>query len=230
MVALGLVCSLVSVRGHAQSSRVDLRAAHDRCIRALVRIDRTDGNVGSGWIAELGPNKYVVTNAHVVEGESALWIEFSDGTGRVANVVYVSSRIDLALLEVPGGIAAPSLPFVTGGVVRGERVVIGGHPGGLTFITSEGVVAGTVTGTPLSVMACGRSECLVLDAEAEPGSSGGPAVDHQGRVIGMLWGVYNGASFSIAIPAETLAAELLAGERAVMARAIRGAMEPRSTE
>jgi S1-C subfamily serine protease len=216
-------------QGAAQSARVDLRSAHERCARSLVRIERTDGNVGSGWVVDLGTDRYVVTNAHVVDGESALWIETSDGAGRVANVVYVSARIDLAILEVPGGLSVPALAFVAGEVFRGERVVIGGNPGGLAFITSEGVVAGMVRGTPLAAQACGPdADCIVLDAEAEPGSSGGPVVDHQGRVIGMLWGVYNGASFSLAIPAQVLSVELLAGERALMARAITSALEPRS--
>lgn len=224
---------LFAVWGHvgrsaAQTTRLDLRAAHERCARSLVRIERTEGNVGSGWVVELGAARLVVTNAHVVDGESSLWIETSDGAGRVANVVYVSSRIDLAILEVPGGLAVPALNFVAGDVVRGERVVIGGNPGGLSFITSEGVVAGLIRGTPLASQACGRdADCIVIDAEAEPGSSGGPVVDHQGRVIGMIWGVYNGASFSLAIPAQVLSIELLAVERALMARAITEALEPR---
>lgn len=212
-------------------SGVDLRSAHERCARSLVRLERTDGYTGSGWIAELGGNRYVVTNAHVVEGERQLWVEFGDGVLALADVAFVSPRIDLALLDVPGGVPVPSLPFVAGDVVRGERVVIGGNPGGLSFITSEGVVAGTVTGTPMSIQACGReANCLVLDAEAEPGSSGGPVVDREGRVIGMLWGVYSGASYSIAIPAQVLARELMLGERALMARAITSALEPHPSE
>jgi S1-C subfamily serine protease len=228
-VCLALVLGLFAPGDSEAQARVDLRGAHERCARALVRIERSDGYTGSGWVAELGPRsaRFVVTNAHVVEGETNLWVEFADGNLSLAEVAYVSRRIDLALLDVPTGIPIAALSFVAGPVARGERVVIGGHPGGLSFITSEGVVAGTVTGTPLSIQACGRdAECLVLDAEAEPGSSGGPVLDREGRVIGMLWGVYSGASFSIAIPAQVLGAELMVGEAAVMARAITRALEP----
>jgi S1-C subfamily serine protease len=227
--AVGALAAALGDRAGAQTGErrpVDLRSAHEACARSLVRIERLDGHVGSGWIADLGATRYVVTNAHVVVGEREVWVSFADASAALAQVAWVSSRIDLAILEVAGDITAPSLRFVAGPVFRGERVVIGGNPGGLSFITSEGVVAGTVSGTPLSTQACGLgADCLVLDGEAEPGSSGGPVLDREGRVIGMLWGVYSGASFSIAIPASVLGAELLAGERALLARAVTAALE-----
>lgn len=227
MGALGaaVVGAPVAAQTGERRALVDLRAAHEACARSLVRIERLDGDIGSGWIADLGTSRYVVTNAHVVHGEREVWVTFADSSAALASVGYVSSQIDLAILEIPGGITPPPLRFVAGPVVRGERVVIGGNPGGLAFITSEGVVAGVVSGTPLSTQACGSAECLVLDGEAEPGSSGGPVVDREGRVIGMVWGVYSGASFSIAIPAAAMASALMAGERALLARAVTAALE-----
>jgi S1-C subfamily serine protease len=106
-------------------------------------------------------------------------------------------------------IDAPPLEVASQDLVRGERVVLGGNPGGLAFITTEGVVAGVILGTALSDAACGvGNNCIVLDTEAEPGSSGGPVVDEAGHVIGMLWGVYMGTSLSMTIHGRTLATEL----------------------
>lgn len=228
LLALAAWGSPIAAQTRERRPATDLRPAHEACARSLVRIERLDGDVGSGWVAELGPNRYLVTNAHVVDGQREVWVTFADSSAALAEVGYVSHHIDLAVLEVAGGVTAAPLTFVAGPAFRGERVVIGGNPGGLSFITSEGVVAGTLSGTPLSTQACGEdAECLVLDGEAEPGSSGGPVLDHEGRVIGMVWGVYSGASFSIAIPAGVLARELLAAERALLARAVTSALSAR---
>jgi S1-C subfamily serine protease len=207
------------------SSPPDLRSVHEHCVRSMVRIERPDGAFGSGFVAALrsssdtseplADRRVIVTNAHVAEGVDPLRVVLYDGQTVLAHVRYLSDRIDLAVLVTEEPISAPPLEVVSGALVRGERVVLGGNPGGLFFITTEGVVAGVITGTPLSDQACGPgNNCIVLDTEAEPGSSGGPVVDEEGRVIGMLWGVYTGTSLSVTIHGQTLATELeRAGER-----------------
>ena len=233
MRAWAVVCLCLAVVGGAlaparaawaQTPAPDLRAAHASCARSMVRIEGVNATFGSGWVVELGGHRYVVTNAHVVAGETDLWVTFNTEEGRVGSlgtIAYLSHVIDLALIEVVGAIPVEPLRFVSGRVVRGERVVIGGNPGGLSFITTEGIIGGVATGSEVA-NACGAGlECLVVDAEAEPGSSGGPVLDHSGNVIGMIWGVYTGASFSIAIPAETLATELMSADRVLLARSHR---------
>lgn len=202
----------------------DLRSVHEHCVRSMVRIERPDGAFGSGFVAvlrssgdstdALADRRVVVTNAHVAEGIDPLRVVLYDGQVVIAHVRYVSARIDLAILVTEEPLEAPPLEVASGALVRGERVVVGGNPGGLGFITTEGVVAGVISGTPLSDRACGQgNNCILLDAEAEPGSSGGPVIDEQGRVIGMLWGVYTGTSLSVTIHGQTLATELeTAGE------------------
>jgi S1-C subfamily serine protease len=209
-----------TLRERGASPPGDLRTAHDRCVRSLVRIQREDGGIGSGWIAELAGQHVVVTNAHVVAGVRTVRVFAYRGEGVLAHVRYVSSNIDLAVVvpEAELGAAndegtvqpAPALEVASvAALVRGERVVLGGNPGGLYFITTEGVVAGVVSDTHDSDEACGTGHnCVVLDGEGELGSSGGPVVDASGRVIGMLWGVYTGSSLSIAIHASTLQREL----------------------
>ncbi len=198
----------------------DLRTAHDRCVRSLVRIQREDGGIGSGWVAELAGQRVVVTNAHVARGVRTVRVWAYRGDGALAHVRYVSPNIDLAILAPEVELSStnddgaaqpvPALEVAAiGALVRGERVVLGGNPGGLYFITTEGVIAGVVSDTHDSDEACGVGHnCVVLDGEGELGSSGGPVVDASGRVIGMLWGVYTGSSLSIAIHASTLQREL----------------------
>lgn len=193
----------------AEASPLDMREIHDRCVRSLVRIERPDGNFGSGFVTEVGGRRVIVTNAHVAEGADPIRIVLYDGTELLAHAQFVSERIDLAVLVTESPLEAPALEVSDAPLPRGERVVVGGNPGGLAFITTEGVVAGAVTGTLLSDQACGENHnCILLDAEAEPGSSGGPVLDAEGHVVGMLWGVYIGTSLSVTIHGTTLATEL----------------------
>ena len=82
-------------------------------------------------------------------------------------------------------------------------MVVCGHPGNLRFITTEGVIAGATTGDE-----CGAEGCFVLDAQVWAGSSGSPVVDSRGRVVGMVWGVARGTSFSYAIATPRINEEL----------------------
>jgi S1-C subfamily serine protease len=219
-IGVGLVLAFVASPAAAQelssepppavvAPPLDMREVHDRCVRSMVRIERPDGSFGSGFVADVGGRRAIVTNAHVAEGADSLRIVLYDGTTLIAHARYVSDRIDLAVLMTEDPLTAPALEVSDAALVRGERVVLGGNPGGLAFITTEGVVAGVVSGSLLSDAACGEgNNCVVLDTEAEPGSSGGPVVDQQGHVIGMLWGVYMGTSLSMTIHGTTLATEL----------------------
>lgn len=222
LVLSAIVVTAAPVWAQTGSTAQDMRSAHDRCVHSMVRIERPDGAYGSGFVAEVGGRRLVVTNRHVVEDVDAVRVLLYDGQSTLAHARYVSSRIDLAVLVPEDEILSPALPVAEGALVRGERVVLGGNPGGLAFITTEGVVAGVISGTGDSDDACGQgNNCIVLDAEAESGSSGGPVVDEQGRVIGMLWGVFVGRSLSITIHGTTLAAELLTAADAIARRSVR---------
>lgn len=193
----------------ASTAPADLREVHDRCVRAMVRIERPDGDFGSGFVTLVGARRVIVTAAHVAENADPLRVVLYDGTEHLAHARYISDHVDVAVLVTEGALEAPPLEVSDAQLVRGERVVVGGNPGGLFFITTEGVVAGVVTGTLLSDQACGEGHnCILLDAEAEPGSSGGPVMDQEGQVIGLLWGVYTGTSLSVTIHGTTLATEL----------------------
>jgi S1-C subfamily serine protease len=193
----------------SDAAPLDMREVHDRCVRSMVRLERPDGHFASGFVTEVAGRRVIVTNAHVAENADPIRVVLYDGTTMIAHARFISDRIDLAVLVTEDPLEAPALEVSDAALVRGERVVLGGNPGGLSFITTEGVVAGVVSGTLLSDDACGEgNNCIVLDTEAEPGSSGGPVVDQQGHVIGMLWGVYMGTSLSVTIHGTTLATEL----------------------
>ena len=138
---------------------------------------------GSGFPVGGG---YVVTNAHVVSGTSSHTIQKPDGSTMRATVVLFDPERDVAVLYVPGYSVA-GLTF--GSARRGTEGAVIGYPGGL----SEKVVAAVVDG---SVAAQGRDiynqnlvtrQIFVLQASVHPGNSGGPLIDMQGHVLGMVF-------------------------------------------
>jgi S1-C subfamily serine protease len=131
-------------------------------------------------------NGYVVTNAHVVSGTTSHAIESPDGTTQKATVVFFDPERDVAVLFVQG-FGAPGLQF--GPAQRGTQGAVIGYPGG----QAERVVPAVVDG---SVMAEGRDiynqnlvtrQIYVLQSSVHPGNSGGPLIDMQGRVLGMVF-------------------------------------------
>jgi S1-C subfamily serine protease len=143
------------------------------------------GGIVTGSGIPLG-NGYVVTNAHVVSGTASHAIQKPDGTSYRAEVVYFDSERDVAVLYAPG-FTAPGLTF--GSAQRGTQGAVIGYPGG----QAEKIVPAVVDGT---VMADGRDiynenlvtrQIFVLQANVRPGNSGGPLLDLQGRVLGMVF-------------------------------------------
>ncbi len=206
----------------------DLRLVHEVAVRSLVNL--TVGRAaGTGWVVQLGGRSLIVTNRHVVaiEGRPP-----ERSLGQLVDLRYyrvdqvhrgrvrmIARDIDLAVIVPDALPPVPPLTFADRTVVRGERVVLAGHPGSrdqrvaglqLMFVTTEGVIAGGVSHLPGTQRGtCGtRRSCLLIDAETEPGSSGGPVVNDEGEVIGMVWGSWPGTSLTLAIHAHVLAMAL----------------------
>jgi S1-C subfamily serine protease len=131
-------------------------------------------------------NGYVVTNAHVVSGTTSHMITRPDGSTLQAEVVLFDPERDVAVLYVRG-YNPPGVTF--GPAQRGTQGAVIGYPGG----GPEKIVAAVVDG---SVAAQGRDiynesfvtrQIFVLQASVRPGNSGGPLIDLQGRVLGMVF-------------------------------------------
>lgn len=154
--------------------------------QVVVRISSVGcGGIVTGSGFPVG-NGYVVTNAHVVSGTASHTITRPDGTSMRADVVFFDPERDVAVLYVPG--------YTTTGVVfgpgqRGTEGAVIGYPGGGPERTVPAVVDGTIS-------AAGRDiynenfvtrQIFVLQAGVHPGNSGGPVIDLQGRVLGMVF-------------------------------------------
>jgi S1-C subfamily serine protease len=138
---------------------------------------------GSGFVA--GDN-LVVTNAHVVAGENRTHVVTSDGRRLDTTVVAFDPNRDLAVLRVPG-LALPALAEADGLV--DDRGALFGHPGGGPLRQSPVKIAEQIVarGTDITRTTPTEREVFVLAAVTAPGDSGGPIVDADGRVIGVMF-------------------------------------------
>ncbi len=138
---------------------------------------------GTGFVA--GPG-LVVTNAHVVAGESRTRISTEDGTHFETEVVAFDPDRDLAVLEVTG-LDLPALARGDGHV--DDRGSLFGHPEGGPLRESPVRIAEQIVakGTNIERTAATRREVFVLAAVTEPGDSGAPVVDQTGKVLGVLF-------------------------------------------
>jgi len=141
---------------------------------------------GSGWMYDT--DGHIVTNEHVVDGATEINVRFRTGGWRRVSIVADDIYSDLAVLQIdqpPGD--ANALPVKARDPPVGEEVLAIGNPFGFSGSVSSGIVSGlnrTLPATPNSNFTI--PDAIQTDAPVNPGNSGGPLVDLQGRVVGVI--------------------------------------------
>jgi S1-C subfamily serine protease len=170
----------------------DSKIAHDPDVQeagdSVVRVLGTAcglGVEGSGWIAAPG---LVVTNAHVVAGESDTTVTPAGSSSSLdATAVHYDPENDLALLRVSGLDEAP-LSFAPN-VQSGTSGAVLGYPENGPFTIAPARVG--ATGPVVTQDSYGRGpvtrELTALRGEVRSGNSGGPLVDGAGKVMGTIF-------------------------------------------
>ncbi|HUY73687.1 MAG TPA: MarP family serine protease [Candidatus Dormibacteraeota bacterium] len=138
---------------------------------------------GSGFPVGVG---YFVTNAHVVSGTSNHVIITPGGREMKAAVVFFDPEKDVAVLYVPES-SGPGLTF--GPAQRGTKAAVIGYPGGGPEKVVPAVVDATIDaeGRDIYNENLVTRQIYVMQAGVHPGNSGGPLVDLQGRVLGIVF-------------------------------------------
>ncbi len=139
---------------------------------------------GTGFV--VSDDGYLVTNAHVVEGASAVQVKIGDGETRTAKVVGTDTSSDIALLKVDaGGQHLVPLSLADSDDLHvGDATFAIGNPYGLERTLTTGVVSALdrEISAPNGFSIDG---VIQTDAALNPGNSGGPLLDSAGRVIGV---------------------------------------------
>jgi uncharacterized membrane protein required for colicin V production len=158
------------------------------------------GVEGSGWVVARG---LVVTNAHVVAGISRPRVDVPSGKAFASAVVAFDATKDLAVLRVSGLDARP-LPLAPS--ERGTAVALVGYPRNGPLTLTPGRLGGTAD--VLTRDAYGRGpvtrQVTTIRGPIEPGSSGGPGIDAQGRVRTTVFARRPRETGGYGIPAEVV--------------------------
>jgi len=146
----------------------------------------TEG-VGSGFVIAYGTDKYVLTNAHVVDGADT--IKVVDPTGKTwdAKVVGADDVVDVAVLRVTGdtGSLATAMLGDSSTAETGDWAIAIGNPLGLSYSVTMGIVSATGRDIAKPDSAGTFYDLIQTDAAINPGNSGGPLVNARGEVIGI---------------------------------------------
>jgi serine protease Do len=160
--------------------------------------------LGSGIVID--EEGSIVTNAHVVEGAAKITVTLHDGTRLPAELIGSDPQTDVALLQVtlPKGQHVPAHLGDSDKLEIGQKVLAIGHPFGLGYAFSTGIVSGfgKLFETKQEVF---QERVIQTTTPFNPGNSGGPLVDSEDRVVGINSAILLGAqNIGFAIPINTV--------------------------
>ncbi|MEW6143061.1 MAG: trypsin-like peptidase domain-containing protein [Chloroflexota bacterium] len=169
---------------------------------------------GSGVVID--ESGTILTALHVVKGATEIRVIFADGSESRASVILSQPENDLAALQpeiIPDDLIPATL--TSSAILNvGDEVAAVGHPFGISNSLSAGVVSGL--GRNFKSPRTGETliNLIQFDAAVNPGNSGGPLINRDGEVVGIVTALYNPTKedffvgIGFAIPIETATAGL----------------------
>jgi S1-C subfamily serine protease len=151
--------------------------------------DQAEDSIGSGVIMDSSGN--VLSALHVVKDSNRIEIIFADGLRTDADILEKSEEKDIVVLQ-PRIVPDDVIPAVLAGTPQvGEEVFAVGNP----FAIPDSITAGIVSGLGRSYVSrkTGQemSDLIQFDAAVNPGNSGGPLLNRNGEVVGIVTSLLN---------------------------------------
>lgn len=175
---------------------VDTLRAHAGSITSPLTAVGCRRSLGGNAVAIDGE---LLTNRHLAEGAAVIVPSGRVDTSFVATGRgSVEAPIDLALLGNGSGGGRGDGRLATADPVPGEPVLLAAWIDGV-FVTTVGRVHAYTSGG-----AYGADVVMLLEPETQPGFSGGPVLDRNGHVVGLLRAADSTTSLAIAVPASTI--------------------------
>jgi S1-C subfamily serine protease len=171
-----------------------------------------ENGVGSGVV--IVDKGIILTNLHVVLGAKRVQVVFADGLESEATITGMRPEHDLAVLQahkIPDDLVAATMRS-TADLKLGDQIVAVGFPFGIGPSATAGVVSGLRREFRSPQGERVLTNLIQFDAAANPGSSGGPLVNLQGEVLGIVTAILNPTEqrffvgIGFAVPIENAAA------------------------
>jgi serine protease Do len=161
----------------------------EKYIESIIQI-MTPYGTGSGFIID----NIIVTNSHVVSGLKEVVISSKKIKRSLSKVIYDDPNYDLAFIEFTDNSPKNSLHLSTSKVEDGDTTIAIGHPYGLNYTATEGIVS-------RASRLQDDLEYIQIDAAINPGNSGGPLLNSDGEVIGInTFIIQNSNNLGFALP------------------------------
>ncbi len=184
-------------------------------VRVQVSVSRPGGKtemaLGTGVVVD--DRGTILTSLHVVGDAAEIQVVFADGTESDARVILKQPENDLAVLR-PSVIPDDLLPATLGSAAAlriGDEVVAVGNPFGMSNSLSSGVVSGLGRSFKSEKTGAALTDLIQFDAAVNPGNSGGPLLNRNGEVVGIVTALLNPTDqdffigIGFAVPIETAA-------------------------
>ena len=151
----------------------------------------TEDSLGTGTVIDASGD--ILTSLHVVKDASNIQLTFADGTKSTATVANQKPENDIAVLKaatppaqiVPATLGNPKAMQV------GDEAYVVGNPFGLYSSMSAGVISGFNRTFQPRNTDLNLTGLIQVDASVNPGNSGGPLLNRNGEVIGIVEGLIN---------------------------------------
>jgi len=155
--------------------------------------------VGSGFVIEGG---HIVTNRHVIDGARRIQVETWDGHPLRIGAARVGVDTDLGIIDLPRATARrfEALPLADEPLLMGARLSALGYAHAGPVRTTHGQFLQRVPGRRFLE----PGVVLQMAASVQPGNSGGPLLDQDARVVGVVFAYETATLLSLAVPRERL--------------------------
>lgn len=157
----------------------------------------TPYSTGTGFYIK--EKNLIVTNEHVIRDNREVVVEGTKLKKQLSRVLFSDPKLDLAFLEIGNGTDMPGISINDKDEVQvGEQVLAIGHPFGLEFSATQGIISNTLH-------KFGEVNYFQHDAALNPGNSGGPLIDSKGKVLGVnTFVIRDGNNIGFSLPANYL--------------------------
>ena len=150
-----------------------------------------DEGHGSGVV--LDDRGTILTSLHVVQGADEIKVIFADGTESGADIMATEPERDIAVLRTlePPQLLIPATLGSPGSLQVGDEAIVVGNPFGLRHSVTSGVISGLERTFKLPSTEEPVTGLIQFDAAVNPGNSGGPLLNRDGEVVGIVTALVN---------------------------------------